>query len=63
MKFWIARDEYEDLSLHSCKPTYRMDRYDRASYWVGGRIGELPTSFFPEITFENSPKEVELKIL
>lgn len=63
MRFWIARDKYGDLTLHSCKPTYRMDKYDKTDYWTEGRIGELPTSLFPEVTFENSPKEVELKLL
>lgn len=60
MKLWIARDRYGELSLHSYQPIYRMDKYDNTDYWTGGRIGELPISFFPEVTFENSPQEVEL---
>lgn len=63
MKFWIARDEYGDLSLHNCEPTYRMDEYDKTNYWFEERICELSASLFPEVTFENSPQEVELKLI
>lgn len=62
MKLWIARDECGELSLHIYEPTYKIDEYDKINYWAGGRIGELPTSLFPEVSFENSPIEVELKI-
>lgn len=63
MEFWIARTEDNELSLHTVKPVYKIDEYDRVYYWNGGRIGELPITSFPEVTFENSPQKVELKII
>lgn len=64
MKFWIARDEYGELTLHHNKPEYVYDENYRMSSWsYGGRIGEIYEKLFPEITFENSPQEIELKLV
>ena len=57
MKFWIARDEYGELTLHHNKPEYVYDEHYRMSSWVyGGCIGEIYEKLFPEITFKNSPQ-------
>jgi hypothetical protein len=32
-------------------------------YWVGGYGYFLPRNEFPEVTFENSPMEVEFKLI
>jgi hypothetical protein len=64
-KFWIARDKRNAPNEYSLwafneKPTNK----DNSGIWVGGvEILALPSKLFPEITFENSPKRVELKIL
>lgn len=64
MKFWIARDEYGELTLHHNKPEYVYDEHYRMSSWsYGGCIGEIYEKLFPEITFENSPQEIELKLV
>ena len=43
----------------------RKPHKGEGSFWVGGIHNTLflPKSFFPEITFENSPREVEIKLL
>ena len=59
MKLWIARDLSEELILFKEQPSYN----DKLKMWV---LGGLPVGklrrCFPEVTFENSPQEVELKL-
>lgn len=62
MKLWIARDTKGDLFLFDHKPVEEHWPYDNVFYeceidhclWLG-------KDTYPEITFENSPQEVELK--
>lgn len=73
MKLWIARDKDGSLSLYLCRPIeiggkfyvsdglYRID-YD-TSYVKGWYIDGIDRNLFPEVTFENSPQEVELKLV
>lgn len=58
MKLWIARDKAGGLWLFKNKPTYKI-------FWkdIENNIGELDYRLFPELTFENSPQEVELKLV
>lgn len=58
MKMWIARNLDNDLTLHDEKPTW----YDRIECWSDIAL-EINPFLFPEVTFENSPKEVELKLI
>lgn len=60
MKFWITRDKDGSLYLWRNKPI-RQNNEDRFMY--GGYIGELTQDLYPEITFENSPQEVEIKLI
>ena len=57
---WVARDYY-GLALYKAKP--KLDKKDKIIFNDMG-IGHLPINenLFPEVTFENSPIEVELKI-
>lgn len=58
MKFWIARDENGALALHESEPYCRYDKWHNGNQeWV------LDQSFFPEVTFENSPQEIEIKLV
>ena len=60
MKFWIARDKDGSLWIFEEKPTF----FEGGSSWVcnfGKNYAALDNSWFPEVTFENSPKEVEIK--
>ena len=61
MKLWIARDLSGVLILYKERPSYN----NKLKMWVGGGlpVGELRGNYFPEITFENSPQEVELKLI
>lgn len=60
MKLWIARD-WGGLILFQYKPSLT---YDNIWYNTDNKkFLELPEDLFPEITFENSPQEVELKFI
>ena len=67
MKLWVARDKDGDLYLYNYEPCKNK---------ISGRFTcgikpngewseeyELNSHLFPEVTFENSPREVELKLL
>ena len=57
---WVARDEDGILCLYESKPYLDMDNEwdsDDNDYLV------IDESQFPEVTFENSPQEVELKLV
>lgn len=57
MKLWIARDLGGRLSFH-----YERPRYISGKGWTV--VCAVPdSSLFPEVTFENSPQEVELKLV
>lgn len=68
MKLWIARGKYEDgsLCLYGKKPKLSEEV---EGLWVCSQydmlvdVIVLPTKYFPEVTFENSPREVELKLI
>ena len=68
MKMWICRSEIGDLFLFSSKPSYDecgMEWFkeyylpDDIMIDFGYRIN---SKLYPEVTFENSPMEVELVI-
>lgn len=57
MKMYIARDKSGALHIFREKPTFRYERW-----WGRDTIYEceIDASQYPEVTFENSPMEVEL---
>ena len=57
-KLWIARDEDGLIYLYMKKP-YLNAHYFDTKYL----IGEIDKDLFPEVTLENSPQEVELKLV
>ena len=63
MKLWIARNEDGSLTLFGYKPFYN----DITGFWYD--VFELPvaddltSTLFPEVTLENSPQEVEIKLI
>ena len=73
MKLWIARDKNGSLSLYICEPIeidgqfyvhdghHRID-YD-TSYVKGWYIDGINRNLFPEVTYENSPQQVEIKLV
>ena len=62
-KVWIARDSREDimfglgLCIHSRKPTREADAWSSDTI-----LFHLPWNDYPEITWEDEPKEAELII-
>lgn len=65
MKLWIARDQDGLLNLFASTIPYKKI-YERIVIWdtddVMGKIIMNPSEY-PEVTFENSPMEVELKLV
>lgn len=61
MKMWIARDANRTLTLFQGKP--ELSKYDPIFQDLYDRDYMTIDQFlFPEVTFENSPMEVELII-
>ena len=58
MKMWICRSDDGLLTLHYKKPTKFYEECI-GCYWTGHSL-PLPMNLYPEVTFENSPMEVEL---
>ena len=60
MKFWIARDHYGHLKCFNLKPIRTETRFIsmKTDYdWY------IPSHFFTDLTFENSPVRVEMNII
>lgn len=60
MKLWIARDMDGQLFLYRTEPRRCKNMFASTGSIVGIR---LLKELFPEVTFENSPQEVELKLV
>ena len=61
MKLWIARDDY-GLWLFDLPPIKRNRNGDKYFIWKNIRYS-IDSKLFPEITFENSPMQIELKLV
>lgn len=62
MKLWIARNDGGTLEVHQRKPF--ISKVTGNSVWVnGGFVGFIFNDLFSEVTFENSPQEVEIKLV
>jgi hypothetical protein len=62
MKMWIATDQSGAIFVHRHKPEQRT--YGRQGIvWESTDYWQLYHRDFPEVTFENSPQEVELKLI
>jgi|WetSurMetagenome_2_1015567.scaffolds.fasta_scaffold175835_3 hypothetical protein len=55
MKLFIVRDHRGDLL--TCEHITPFG----SSFTMGGEITVLPSEWFPELTYENSPKELIIK--
>jgi hypothetical protein len=58
MKMWIARDSYGGLYIYTNRPIRKEVCFNPATAYES--VMGLPWNSFPEVTFENSPMEVEL---
>ena len=60
MKLWIARESDGELYFYDTKPSY--NKIDDA--WISnGNWFYADVHLFPEVTFENSPQQVEIKLV
>lgn len=59
MKLWIARDiEGDKLHLFPGEPHFKLFWWNYQNQKI-----EIDKNMFPEVTFENSPQQVELKLV
>lgn len=70
MKMWIARTLHNGLHIFVSKPFWREDLKMWCEWrkWTteSDRLTNgymFDSTLFPEVTFENSPMEVELKLI
>ena len=61
MKMWIARDNDGRLFLYPTEP--KRFGYNFVCRYVKGDYMQINCDSFHEVTFENSPMEVELKLI
>lgn len=63
MKLWIARDEDGMLCIFGEEP-YLVKLKGLGMVWQSDRaFTRIDEKAFPEVTLENSPQEVELKLV
>ena len=66
MKLWIARDK-SALSIYKKKPEKKYDVLTKSWHWhidyASGDYMCLLDSYFPEVTFENSPQKVKIELI
>lgn len=62
MKLWIAREGWGGLYVFGVRPFYDED-YDKWESPISGLSFQVNDEYFPEVTFENSPQEVEIKLV
>lgn len=60
MKLWITRD-YSGLWAFSEKPIKKGNVFTMLT--TSCKVYQLDSGLFPEITFENSPQQIEIKLV
>lgn len=63
MKLWIARDRNGELWIYDHKPIKKDEIFQSNFELEECRAAEIPEWILPEVTFENSPQQVELKLV
>lgn len=63
MKLWISRNEDNSLHIHNVEPSLIYDDYTKQWTYEGDVSMEIDENLYPEITFKNSPQEVEIKLV
>ena len=61
MNLWIARDKNNALALYTEEPMLYYNSQYEGSY--KSQMIDLDEDLFPEVTFENSPQQVEIKLI
>lgn len=61
MKLWIARNKNKTIYVYDTIP---IRNEDKERFEARGKYAiYFPDNFFKELTWENSPQEVELKLV
>lgn len=60
MKLWIARDRDGILRIYDNEP--KVDKRKQEIISIGGYY-DININLFPQITFDNSPQQIELKLI
>lgn len=64
MELWIARDkDTGELWGYTDRPLLDVGMYKMDFSLKNSSCYELPDEWFPEVTFENSPQQVEIKLI
>ena len=63
MVLWISRNPNGVLKLFNVEPTYDKNFERWETLIEDGFVGYLDKEEMPEVTFENSPRRVGLKLL
>lgn len=61
MKLWIARNKDNNLIVFQSKPI--LNDWQEWDEVLNEDFMFIPKYLFPEVTFENSPMQVELKLI
>lgn len=61
MKLWIARNKDNNLIVFQSKPI--LNDWQEWDEILNEDFMFIPKHLFPEVTFENSPVQVELKLV
>ena len=59
---YLTKNQRGEVVLFDFPPRYVEELDEWWENELGGHMGLVP-EFYPEVTFENSPKEVELKLI
>lgn len=62
MELYIARDKYGGLYLYNDKPI-KSNNFGLFQADYNSDEIEIDSELFPEVTWENSPQQVELKLV
>lgn len=68
---WIARDKDNNLFIYNNKPVIHKEyesfdvdlNNNDSNIFYFERIIQINSKLFPEVTWENSPQQVELKLI
>lgn len=63
MTLWIARDKNGDLNVYLNKPVLDKDSCVFLPTGDGFRFFDIDKKLFTEVTYENSPMQIELHLI
>ena len=63
MKLWIARDKDGEIKLFQEKPFIIGKSFHSGGFWMRFKQTNNNRTFLKHITFDNSPQQIELKLI